>query len=59
MLAGLRGHHVFDGAVLAGRIHSLKNEQYRPAILRIKNVLQLCERLNPGRQHFLARDFSS
>ena len=37
-LAALRinsGHHVLDGAVLAGRIHRLENEQYGVTIGRI------------------------
>src|ERR1700675_1534087 len=43
-LASLRidaGHHVFDRAILPGRIHRLKNHQQAPSILRVKSVLQL------------------
>src|SRR5262249_20570324 len=29
------GHHVLDGAVLARRVHGLKDQEYRPSILRI------------------------
>jgi len=46
-LAALRvhaGHHVLDGAILAGGIHGLKNQQQRPFILRIEPPLQLGER---------------
>src|SRR5579871_37205 len=44
-LAALRidtAHYVFDRAVLAGRIHRLKNEEHRPPILGIKLVLEFC-----------------
>src|SRR6476620_470958 len=30
-----------DGAVLAGRIHALKDQQHRPAILRVKLFLKI------------------
>jgi hypothetical protein len=48
-LAALRidaRHNVLDGAVLAGGVHGLKDEQHGPAILRIERVLQLGERCN-------------
>src|SRR6516165_74400 len=32
---------MFDGAVLAGRIHRLEHEQQRPAILGVEDVLLL------------------
>ncbi len=38
-------HDVLDGAVLAGRVHGLENEQQRPAILGGEDVLFLCEPL--------------
>src|SRR5579864_371362 len=34
-------HHVLDGAILAGRVHGLKNEQHSPVILSIELALQL------------------
>ena len=43
-LAALRihaGHDVLDGAVLAGGIHGLEDQQQRPAVLGIEFVLQL------------------
>jgi hypothetical protein len=43
-LAALRvdaGHHVIDDAVLAGRIHALKDHQHGPAILGPQALLQL------------------
>ena len=36
---------MLDGAVLAGRVHGLKNQQQRPAILGVEDVLFLCEPL--------------
>src|ERR1700752_3412907 len=47
-LAALRidaGHHMLDGAILAGGIQGLKDRQYRPFVLRVELVLQLSERL--------------
>ncbi len=34
---------MFDGAVLAGGIHALKNQQYGPGILRVKLFLQIAQ----------------
>src|SRR5262249_54396951 len=36
-------HDVLDGAILAGRVHRLKYEQQRPAVLGVEHVLLLCE----------------
>src|ERR1700758_1914586 len=33
-------HHVLDGAVFAGGIHRLENQQKRPCILGVESVLQ-------------------
>ena len=55
-LAALRidaRHHVLDGAVLAGRVHRLENDQHRPAVLRVEPLLQLGEPLDAVRQHRL------
>ena len=55
-LASLRiypRHHVFDSAVFPRSIHRLKDEQHRPAVLRVKNVLQLREGLDTGTQRLL------
>jgi hypothetical protein len=41
---------VFEGAILPRRIHRLKDEQHRPAVLRVQNVLQLRESLHTGLQ---------
>jgi hypothetical protein len=46
-------HDVFDGAILARCIHRLENEQHRPAVLCVKNVLQLREGLHTGLQRLL------
>ena len=35
------GHHVLHGAVLARRVHPLKDQQHRPAILGIELLLHL------------------
>ena len=45
-LATLRihaGHHVLDGAVLAGGVHGLKNQEQRPLVLRVETALQFAE----------------
>ena len=34
------GHDVLDGAVLAGSVHSLKNQQQRIAVGRVVKALQ-------------------
>jgi len=39
------GHYVLDGAVLAGCIHGLKNDQQRPAVLGIELFLELGEQV--------------
>src|SRR5207302_8352970 len=40
------GHHVGDRAVLAARVHRLKNHQQRPAVLGVEQLLQLGEPLD-------------
>ena len=55
-LAALRiysRHDVLDGAILAGRIHGLEDQQQRPAVLRIEHILQIGQGLNSGLQGFL------
>jgi hypothetical protein len=55
-LAALRidpGHDVPDGAVLAGSVHPLKNQQQRIAIGRVVKVLQRAQLLNVLFQEFL------
>src|SRR5262249_18441052 len=52
-LAALRidaRHDVLDGAVLAGRIHRLKDEQQRPAVLGVEHVLLFGEPLDAARE---------
>src|ERR1041385_3178572 len=48
------GHHMLDGAILAGGIHCLEDDQERPAILRVEPLLQLGEALDVTRKQ-LAR----
>ena len=43
-------HDVLDGAILACRIHRLKNYQHRPAILGVKTLLQLRQQVDAFRQ---------
>src|SRR4030095_13868188 len=47
------GHHVLDSAVLAGRVHGLKYQQYCPSILRVESRLKLGEHLDAGLQSLL------
>src|SRR5262245_45090585 len=47
------GQDVLDRAVLARRIHGLKDEQHRPAVLGVEHVLQLGERLDARGERFL------
>ncbi len=52
-LAALRidaRHDVLDGAVLAGRVHRLKHEQQRPAVLGVEHVLLFREPLGAARE---------
>src|SRR5262249_38158046 len=51
------GHDMLDRAVLPGRIHRLKDQQYRPTILSIKPILQLGEQRDPRRERFLRSRF--
>lgn len=37
------GHDVLDGAVFPGGVHGLKDEQQRPAVLRVKHFLEVAE----------------
>ena len=42
-LAALRidaRHDVLDGAVLAGRVHRLEDQQHRPAVVGVESILQ-------------------
>jgi hypothetical protein len=55
-LAALRidpGHDVPDGAVLAGSVHPLKNQQQRIAVGRVVKLLQRAQFLNVFFQEFL------
>ena len=47
------GHHVLDGAVLAGGIHRLEDQQHRPAILRVEPLLQAGHALAALLEHLL------
>ena len=46
--------HALDGAVLAGRIHALEDQQQRPAILRVKLLLEIVEALAVGVEDLFA-----
>src|SRR5262245_46845390 len=48
------GHHVLDRAVLPRGCHRLKDQQHRPAVLRIKHVLKLREDGNAHGKGFLS-----
>src|SRR3989442_10133002 len=37
------GHYVLDGAVFAGGVHRLKDDQQGVSVLRVKNVLVFCQ----------------
>jgi hypothetical protein len=50
-------HDLLDGTVLSRRIHCLEDEQHRPAVLRVENVLQLREGLDTGLQRLLRPRF--
>ena len=55
-LAALRidtGHHVLDGAVFAGSVHGLKNQQHRIAVVRIEQTLQRAQFLDVFAEDFL------
>src|ERR1700722_18415245 len=43
-----------DGAILAGRIHALKDQQQRPAILRVKLLLKIAQALAIGIEDLFA-----
>ncbi len=43
-----------DGAVLAGRIHALKDQEQRPAILRVKLFLKVPQPFLVGFQNFFS-----
>jgi len=44
---------MLDGAVLTGGVHGLKDEQYRPGVLCIENVLQLGQGFDAHLKGFL------
>jgi len=46
--------NAFDRAVLARRIHALKDQQHRPAILRVKLFLKIAQALAVGVQDLFA-----
>ena len=46
-------HHVLDGAVLAGRVHGLEDQQDRPAVLGIEPLLQVGQPLDAVRQQLV------
>ena len=57
-LAALRidaRHHVLDRAVLAGRVHGLKDHQQRPGIVGIEQLLGLGQRRHVLRQDLLGQ----
>ncbi len=48
-------HHVRDGAVLAGRVHGLKDQQQRVLIRGVEEVLQLAQLRHLVREERLVR----
>ena len=55
-LAALRidaAHDVLDGAVLAGGVHRLEDQQHRPAVLRVEPLLELGHPLAALLQHLV------
>src|ERR1700722_5081610 len=44
----------FDGAVLAGRIHALEDQEQRPAVLRVEFFLKIAQALAVGLQDLFA-----
>src|ERR1700730_16548103 len=42
-----------DGTVLAGRIHALRDQQHRPAVLRIKLFLKILQAFQVGSEDLL------
>src|ERR1700722_14528476 len=46
------GHDVLDGAVFPRRIHTLQNQQNRPAILGIEFLLQFLKARDAALQYF-------
>jgi hypothetical protein len=44
---------MLDGAVLAGGIHRLEDQQHRPAVLGVQALLQLREHLHAEREQLL------
>src|SRR6516162_4720322 len=51
------GHDVLDGAILAGCVHGLKNQQHSPFVLRVQLVLQLREGLDTKSQRLFRAGF--
>ena len=50
-------HDMFDGAILAGGAHSLKNQKHSPFVLCVEFVLQLRKGLDSHRQSLFAARF--
>ena len=48
---------MLDGAILAGCVHCLKNQEHRPLVLGIKFILQLGQGCDAHRQRFLRSRF--
>src|SRR5215472_4316761 len=51
-------HDMLNGAIFAGGVHGLKNQQHRPSVLRVKHVLQFRKRTDTELQPFLSPRFS-
>src|SRR5215467_6436734 len=49
---------MFDGAILAGGVQGLKNQQHSPFVLRVKLVLQLRKGLNAVSQRLFGARLS-
>src|SRR5712671_1568571 len=44
--------NVLDRAVLAGCVHALQDDQYRPAVLRVKLLLKIAQAFPAGLEKF-------
>src|SRR5215813_712387 len=51
------GHNVLDRAVFPRGVHRLKDQQYRPAVLRVKHVLKLGKQRDSHSKRFLSAWF--
>jgi hypothetical protein len=48
---------VFDGAIFAGGVHGLEDEEQRPFVLGIEPVLEIAEEIDAGGEGFFGAGF--